>query len=147
MQTFFEDLFNYQAHFNLKLIEQFELHEPNLPTRAIPLFSHVLNAHQIWNARILAQPILGVFDVHPLGAMRELAQRNHNNSLLIIAQDDFERSLTYTNSKGDTYTNTIRDILFHVVNHTTYHRGQLMSDFRQAGLEPLVSDYVFFRRT
>jgi uncharacterized damage-inducible protein DinB len=44
------------------------------------------------------------------------------------------------------FTNTIKDILFHIINHSTNHRGQIAVDFRNNGLEPLVLDYVFYKR-
>lgn len=44
------------------------------------------------------------------------------------------------------FTNTIGDILFHIVNHSTYHRGQIASDFRESDIEPLNTDYIMFKR-
>jgi uncharacterized damage-inducible protein DinB len=41
----------------------------------------------------------------------------------------------------------IDDILLHVCNHATYHRGQLITLGRQVGLEdPPRTDYVYFMR-
>jgi uncharacterized damage-inducible protein DinB len=48
----------------------------------------------------------------------------------------------YTNSKGEPWTNTVEEILTHVVIHSTYHRGQIASDLRNAGLEPAYTDYI-----
>lgn len=40
---------------------------------------------------------------------------------------------------------SLADILLHVFNHATYHRGQLITMGRQAGLaEPPRTDYIFF---
>ncbi|QLH28398.1 MAG: hypothetical protein HWD63_02710 [Candidatus Parvibacillus calidus] len=39
----------------------------------------------------------------------------------------------------------MKDIIFHIINHSTYHRGQIAMEFRQSGLEPLNTDYIFYK--
>ena len=146
MKAFFQNIYNYNHHFNEQLIEQLMLHESVLPERCIPLFSHMLNAHKIWTARILGLPSSGVFDVHPLTTMQALEWSNHQHALEIIERFDLSQCITYRNTQGGEYSNSIQDLLFHVINHTTHHRGQIISDFRQAGVEPLKTDYVFYVR-
>lgn len=51
-------------------------------------------------------------------------------------------SVSYTNSKGEAWTSTVEDILIHVTIHSAYHRGQIASDLRAAGLEPAYTDYI-----
>jgi uncharacterized damage-inducible protein DinB len=146
MKSFFQDLYAFNHHFNLQLIEQFEQQETSLPEKCIPLFSHMLNAHQIWNARMLELPTFGVFDVHLVTNMAQIAENNQAHSLDILERFELTQVIVYRNSEGEVFTNTVQDLLFHVINHTTYHRGQIMADFRNGGLKPLVSDYVFYRR-
>ncbi len=45
------------------------------------------------------------------------------------------------------FTNVIQDVLFHFINHSTYHRGQIAIQMKEAGLEPIATDYIFFKRT
>jgi uncharacterized damage-inducible protein DinB len=52
------------------------------------------------------------------------------------------RTVAYTNSKGEAWTSTVEDILIHVTIHSAYHRGQIASDLRAAGLEPAYTDYI-----
>ncbi|MCF8317339.1 MAG: hypothetical protein K9I02_01220 [Haliscomenobacter sp.] len=54
--------------------------------------------------------------------------------------------INYSNSKGQLFSNSIQDMLFHIINHSTYHRGQVATEFKRQGLEPLVTDYIFFKR-
>ena len=51
-------------------------------------------------------------------------------------------TVSYTNSKGEAWTSTVEDILIHVTIHSAYHRGQIASDLRAAGLEPAYTDYI-----
>ena len=37
-------------------------------------------------------------------------------------------------------------MLTHVVNHATYHRGQIATFFRQLGLKPIGTDFITFAR-
>ena len=47
--------------------------------------------------------------------------------------------LVYKNMKGEAYENTPEEILFHLVNHGTYHRGQIITLLRGAGATQMVS--------
>ena len=47
--------------------------------------------------------------------------------------------IVYKNMKGDPYQNTVEEILFHLVNHGTYHRGQIITLLRDSGVTQLVS--------
>jgi uncharacterized damage-inducible protein DinB len=51
-------------------------------------------------------------------------------------------SLTYTNFRGERWTYTLERILLHVVNHSTYHRGQVATILRQLGATPLSTDLL-----
>ncbi len=146
MKELFADLFKYHHHFNQKLIVELKIHGPKLPERSFPLWCHVLNAHQIWNTRILGGTELGVRQVHALEELGAIDDTNFTNTLRVLELADFDRVVNYKTSKGQPFTNTVRDILLHVANHTTHHRGQIISDFRQTGIEPLVTDYIFYRR-
>jgi uncharacterized damage-inducible protein DinB len=146
MVSFFQDVFEYHHHFNQQLIRQIEEYEQELPDKTIPLFCHLLNAHQIWNARILERTAFDGHQLHTLEALPEIDQQNYQNTLLILDQYPITATLTYQNSKGHEFSNTIRDILFHIANHSTHHRAQIISQFRQSGIVPMVTDYIFYKR-
>jgi uncharacterized damage-inducible protein DinB len=53
----------------------------------------------------------------------------------------------YKNMKGEPFENTYEDTLFHVVNHSTYHRGQIITMLREAGVTQLPStDLIHYLR-
>lgn len=147
MKDLFQDIFSYHYHFNQKLVEEFRLHRDKLPERSFPLFCHMLNAHQIWNARILKTAELGVQQLHTLEQCGPIDKTNYETTLKILDVVDLESVIDYKTSRGQPFTNVVRDILFHAANHHTHHRGQIISDFRQSGVEPLVTDYIFFKRS
>jgi uncharacterized damage-inducible protein DinB len=55
---------------------------------------------------------------------------------------DATEKIPYTNSKGETWTSTVEEILTHVVIHSAYHRGQIASDVRANGGVPAYTDYI-----
>ena len=146
MKAFFRDIFEYHHHFNQELIGQLIEHEHKLPRRTISLLSHAINAHQIWNARITNGVKLGVHQMHSLQVCQRLDKENFQKTLEILEERKVEAQIIYTNSKGVEFQNTIHQILFHVANHFSHHKGQIISDIRQSGIAPIVTDYIFYKR-
>ena len=147
MKAFFHQLFDYNFYCNKKFIETCAQLD-SIPEKSARLFSHVLNAHHIWNSRISGQaPTLAVWDVHDTAFWGDLHYQNQRDSFEIITHaDPFDKRISYENSEGRTFANTLQDILFHIINHSTHHRAQIATDFRANGLEPLALDYIFYKR-
>ncbi|MAT90594.1 MAG: damage-inducible protein DinB [Flavobacteriaceae bacterium] len=146
MKEFFKDIFDYHHHFNQKILQQLQSYSSNLSERTQPLFSHIINAHQIWNARVANTKELGVHQLHSFSECKNLDLLNYQKTLTIINERDLDETVSYQNSKGMSFTNTLQDILFHIANHTTHHRGQIISDLRASGVAPIATDYIFFKR-
>lgn len=147
MKAFFNQLLDYNFYCNKKLIEQCAELEV-VPEKSIELFSHMLNAHHIWNARIHGQTSdFGVWQKHAIVDWNDIHHKNQRSSFDITSHtNDFEKRIDYENFKGHLFTSTLHDILFHIINHSSHHRGQILMDFRQNGLEPLSLDYIFYKR-
>lgn len=146
MKAFFKDIFEYQHHFNQILANVFAENKEKISSRTVSLFSHVINAHQIWNARILGGKPLGVHQLHSLEDCKRLDHQNFKDTLEILDKVDLQKNINYTNSKGKNFSNSVQEILFHISNHSTHHKGQLISDLRSCGMEPPVTDYIFYKR-
>jgi uncharacterized damage-inducible protein DinB len=53
----------------------------------------------------------------------------------------------YSTLKGGIVTSATYQVLSHVINHSTYHRGQLVTMLRQAGVTEIPStDLIYFYR-
>jgi uncharacterized damage-inducible protein DinB len=63
-----------------------------------------------------------------------------------LSDTDLDRVVDYKSLKGDPFKNTVREIVMHVVNHATIHRGQVMGMLRQMGVAPPPTDLIFFYR-
>lgn len=147
MKQLFKEIFEYSHHFNQKLFDVFSANPDKTSERSVKLFNHILNAHQIWNNRIdPKQPTFGVWEIHDTLDLKNIDKINYEQTLHILETFNLNEIITYSNSKGQAFSNSIRDILFHVANHSTYHRGQIATEFKLHGLEPLITDYIFYKR-
>lgn len=146
-KSFLKELFEYNQESNEKWMVLFEKRTPTPSIRAVELFNHILNAHQIWNNRIEAgERLYGVWQIHEISELRTIHEKNFARTLQLLYDLDLTRLISYTNSKGAHFTNSVRDILFHVVNHSTYHRAQLATEFKQLGTTPPATDFIFYKR-
>lgn len=141
MNSFFREVLEYQHHYNEKLLDEVKDHLGNLPLRTYPVYCHILNAHQTWKARITQTDAFGVLDIHPMESCNDINNKNLDDSKAILDTADLTKSVRYRNSRGDEFANTL-----HVLNHSTHHKAQIISDFRQASVGPLVTDYIFYKR-
>jgi len=106
---------------------------------------HIIAAEFLWLARIDGVP--SALPVWPSLSLEECNGRMSelSSSLLRALPDEagaLTRPVRYTNSKGETWTSTVEEILTHIVIHSAYHRGQIASDLRSAAQEPAYTDYI-----
>lgn len=140
------DLFEYTYHFNVEMIKAISENRKLVDDKTISLINHILNAQQIWNARILGEPTFEVWQINPFESLNEINHQNFVKSIEIVKDSDLEKRIEYQNSRGTKFENSIFEMLFHAINHSTYHRGQINSLLKQNGIEPIVTDYIFYKR-
>ena len=147
MKGFLHQLFDYNFYCNKKLIEHFNQME-HVPEQCMVLFSHILNAHHIWNSRILQKPAkYKVWDQHDVSVWEDMHYENQRTTFEIVTNaEDLNLRIDYENSEGRSYGNELKDMLFHVINHATQHRGQILAELQTNGLETFPLDYIFYKR-
>ena len=62
-----------------------------------------------------------------------------------LSEADLARPLNYKNMKGENWTYPLGQVLLHVVNHQTYHRGQITTLLRQLGAAAPAIDYLVMK--
>jgi len=72
-------------------------------------------------------------------------EANVRDYLAGLGEPALSQPLTYTNMKGETWTYPLWQVLLHVVNHQTYHRGQITTLLRQLGAEAPAIDYLVMK--
>lgn len=63
-----------------------------------------------------------------------------------LTQEDLDKSLQVRTMAGGIYTQPLWEMMQHVVNHGSYHRGQLATMLRQLGAKPAAEDLILFYR-
>jgi uncharacterized damage-inducible protein DinB len=110
------------------------------------LFAHILGAQKVWIARIQ-----GEISSHKIwpdvreSQVEGLLIENHQK--LVQLAPRASEIITYTNSKGTAFSNSVQDILTHLIIHGQHHRAQIALLIRQAGQTPPGTDYIFFLRS
>ena len=118
--------------------------------RSTELLSHIVSAQTIWLNRILGNN----FTIDPWQKLlpeectiQSTQIASEWISLLKKFKDsDLAKRIEYKNLKGDSFTNSIKDIITHVINHSTYHRAQIAQLVRQSGGEAAKTDYIVYQR-
>jgi uncharacterized damage-inducible protein DinB len=64
---------------------------------------------------------------------------NFNDFVNACNDSFFDENCEYTNLKGEQFSTPFATVIMHCMNHGTYHRGQLVTMFRQLGLEEIPS--------
>jgi|GEM_PF-46799 len=119
-----------------------------LPEGALRLFGHILGAQRVWWERIRQQPAGATsWPGLSIGECRELMETMHDRwsgYLSEISQEKLGETISYTNLQGNPAEAVPGDILMHVVNHGTYHRGQMAQMLRRHGMNPPRTDYIAY---
>ncbi|HWA33465.1 MAG TPA: DinB family protein [Cyclobacteriaceae bacterium] len=148
MKEYFLQLYRYNAWSNDRvincLLQQNVSHE-----KILTLMGHVVAAQFIWLHRIkgLPPPSLKLWDTYNLADLAKLASDAGKQWIEFVeSTDNFNRELSYKNYVGDPYVNNVESIMIHLVNHSTYHRGQVALLLRENGLEPVNTDFITYDR-
>jgi len=147
MKEGFEEWFEYNNCANQKLIALISDNLLVVSERIFQLINHLINAHQIWNARINSEEEFEVWQINNWKDLLNINNDNYSETLRIIEVINPANSIEYSNSKGLKFSSKINDILFHVINHSTYHRAQIATELKNCGIEPINTDYIFYKRT
>jgi len=112
--------------------------------------THIVWAEWIWLQRWKGTSPQAVFQAtnfpHP-GALRarwlkvEIEQRAF---LEAVTAERLLAVVRYVNLQGQTWQYPLWREMYHVVNHSTYHRGQLTTMLRQLGARPVPTDFLVF---
>jgi uncharacterized damage-inducible protein DinB len=131
----------------------FEENKSSFPSIAKTVL-HIWGAQNIWLKRMQGESLTAwphqADQDSKVGQLNGLVQSSQNILDFIKSKDEaFLSSLySYTNMKGEPFRDSVEGTLFHVVNHSTYHRGQIITMLREAGVTKVVgTDLIHYLRS
>ena len=147
MKSHFLNLFRYDAWANDIILQSIK--EKSIQNQKIELlFSHLLIAQKAWLNRCVNK-----YEDFELWSIKQdlVDFLNQNtldwlNYLESLENSSFENSINYQNTKGQEFNTLLKDILIHIVNHGTYHRGQIIQLLKEERITVPQTDYIFWVR-
>ena len=147
MKSHFLNLFRYDAWANDLVLHSIK--EMSIQNQKIELlFSHLLIAQKVWLNRCINKHK----DFELWSIKQDLADfLNQNtvgwlNYLGILEDASFQNFISYQNTKGQEFNTLLKDILIHLVNHGTYHRGQIIQLLKEERTTVPQTDYIYWVR-
>ena len=113
---------------------------------------HIVWAEQLWLNRWLAQPNPAVpqgRDLTTLAAARtrwEVIEAERAAFLAGLSERRLDETMTVSPSTGGEYVHSFHEMLRHAIDHSSYHRGQLVTLLRQVGATPPGTGLIVFYR-
>jgi uncharacterized damage-inducible protein DinB len=134
-------------------LEQFTYPMGNSFSSVRDTIAHICAAERIWINRLKGEKSQVFQKPDRLrdldAARREWFGLEHEmrEQLAKMGPNAVERRIDYQDLRGNSQSDVVWQMLDHMVNHGTYHRGQITTMLRQMGtMPPLSTDLIVFYR-
>lgn len=113
---------------------------------------HTYGAQWIWLQRwkgTSPAQIIKAEEIPTFAGLKERwsAWRNDLHAFLDpLTEEQLQSKLTYKDIRGNQYSQPLYHQMQHLVNHSTYHRGQITTMLRQLGAKPVSTDLINYYR-
>ncbi len=150
MLAYLTKINKYNTWANDLLIQSLKMQEIN-DEAVLKLLSHIVISESVWMMRLKSEDYSNknFWKIFSLTECNRLSQENskrYSDYIKDKSENDLDRLISYNNSKGEEYSNSIEDILSHIFYHSGYHRGQIAKEVRKIGKEPVYTDYIEYIR-
>ena len=114
--------------------------------------AHICGVEWLWLERWHgrshnALPQAGEFsNLETLRRRWDEVERNLLDFVASLTPEDIQRIIQHKTTQGVPQAAPLWHMLQHLVNHGTYHRGQVATMLRQSGAKPISTDLIYFYR-
>ena len=108
--------------------------------------AHIVWAEQLWLHRWVGKPNPAVPQRTDLKSVWEAVEAERGRFLADFTEDRLEETRLVKPSSGGEYVHTYRQMFRHFINHSSYHRGQIVTFLRQLGHKPPSTDLILYYR-
>ena len=112
--------------------------------------THLYGADWIWLERFQGRSPKALPEAQAAGGLESLREKwgkvqdGLREFVAGATSDRLQDPLSYASFAGESLTRPLGEALMHLVNHGTYHRGQIATLLRMLGHKPISTDYVRF---
>lgn len=155
-----QQLHRFNAWANRRILDAAQVLTPSQFTQTVAssfssvrdTLAHIYGAEHIWLERFLGRTPAGLpsVDQFPDLASLRAVWAPHDAALIAfvngLSEADVNREFEYKTFKFGVLRNPLWQSLLHVVNHGTYHRGQITTLLRQFSAPVVSTDLINFYR-
>jgi len=120
------------------------------PEKAVRFMAHVVATLMLWRDRIVSHDarvaVWPEWGVEECASHLDAALAEWRDLTGIVSDGELDRVIHYTNSKGETFSSSFKDIAIHVSMHGAYHRGQIAAELSRAGEKTAMTDFIHASR-
>jgi uncharacterized damage-inducible protein DinB len=112
--------------------------------------THLAGSAKLWSLRLAGEPYTGLPTVAEIpDVATALARLGEAYAVFARVAPEWEatktETFTYRNVAGVEMTKVRWQVFRHIINHGTYHRGQLANMLRQLGVTPPTTDLLYWK--
>ena len=114
--------------------------------------THIVAAEKMWLSRFVGKPdarLMTSADLPTLPDVKAAWEKvGYESAKFLGGMTDkkLQDTFTMTTVRGETFTHVYWHALQHIVDHSTFHRGQIVSMMRQQGVQPPSTGLIKFYR-
>ena len=141
-------LFAYNDWANRRIVTALKENESE---RARQILAHLLISEKEYFERLYGKDSTG-FDfwqnlsIEECGALNRETAESYEKLLRRFEEEGLDLKARYKTSEGVAYENTFREMLTHVLFHSSIHRGNIILKLREEGFTPPKIDYIIYLR-
>jgi uncharacterized damage-inducible protein DinB len=115
--------------------------------------THTVGAEEIWFKRWTGRPVTGICKPEEFADFAAI--RDHWESIdkkinefcaSLVTEESLRTDIAYYDLKGNKYSQPLVQLMQHLVNHSSYHRGQMAVHLRLFSVVPASTDMVVYFR-
>lgn len=146
IKDFFLDKFEYDFYSNKLWSNHLLRFDEKVSAFSIKSMSHIINVHHIWITRLTDKKAeSGAWDQLPIDFFVKLNQNNYQETVSYLEHCEFNQKINYHDSEGVMLSKEMVDILYHILNHSNYHRAQIVLDLKNNGFPVPNSNFITYK--
>lgn len=113
--------------------------------------THIMWAEWLWLERWRGRPAANRFSPADFPTSADVAARwqairnDQAQYAASVEAGQLQRPLRYVNLRGEVWEYPLWRQMYHLLNHSSYHRGQITHMLRQLEVQPPTTDFLNFR--